>query len=79
MYEFDDTGNGSRLFSAETSNSYIMEPQIDLFWLVATLCAVFGANGVYRRIRYRIIRRRRGKCSRPAIVLGYLSGHLTSL
>ena len=51
MYEFDDTGNGSRLFSAETSNSYIMEPQIDLFWLVATLFVVFGANGVYRRIR----------------------------
>lgn len=56
-----------------------MEPQIDLFWLVATLCVVFGANGVYRRIRYRIIRRRRSKSSRPAIVLGYLSGHLTSL
>ena len=56
-----------------------MEQQFDLFWLIATLVVVFGANGIYRRIRYRMIRRRRQGEPRPAIVLHYLSGHLTSM
>ena len=56
-----------------------MEPQFDLFWLFATLGVVFGANGVYRRLRYARIRRRRNPSPRPAIVLNYLSGHLTRL
>ena len=56
-----------------------METQIDLFWLIATLCVVFGVNGVYRRVRYARLRRRRNADSRPAVVLYYLSGHLTRL
>ena len=56
-----------------------MEPQFDLFWLFAVLCTVFGVNGVYRRIRYARLRRRRNPAPRPVIVLSYLSGHLTRL
>ena len=56
-----------------------MEPQIDLFWLFATLGVVFGMNGVYRRLRYAHLRRRRNASPRPAIVLNYLFGHLTRL
>lgn len=64
-----------RLKKANTT----METQLDLFWLIATLCVVFGANGVYRRIRYARLRRRRNPAPRPVIVLSYLSGHLTRL
>ena len=56
-----------------------MEPQIDLFWLIATLGVVFGADGLYRRLRYARLRRRRNASPRPVIVLNYLSGHLTRL
>ena len=56
-----------------------MEPQIDFFWLIAVLGTVFGVNGVYRRVRYARLRRRRSADSRPAVVLYYLSGHLTRL
>ena len=56
-----------------------MEPQIDIFWLLVAGIVTAVVWSFYRRIRYRIIRRRRSKSSRPAIVLGYLSGHLTSL
>ena len=56
-----------------------MEPQIDFFWLIAVLGTVFGVNGVYRRVRFARLRRRRNADSRPAVVLDYLSGHLTRL
>lgn len=56
-----------------------METQFDLFWLFAVLGTVFAANGVCRRIRYARLRRRRSANSRPAVVLDYLSGHLTRL
>ena len=68
-----------RFICAYKSKHHTMEPQLDLFWLIATLCVVFGANGVYRRLRYARLRRRRNGDSRPVVVLDYLSGHLTRL
>ena len=56
-----------------------MEPQFDFFWLITVLGTVFGLDGLYRRLRYARLRRRRKSSPRPAIVLNYLSGHLTRL
>ena len=76
----ESNGTGATVFYLRLQKlSPIMEPQIDFFWLIAVLGTVFGVNGVYRRVRYARLRRRRNADSRPAVVLDYLSGHLTRL
>ena len=49
--------------------------EIDFFWLIVAAAAAFTARGLYRRIRYAHLlrRRRRTTSDRPVAVLYYVS------
>lgn len=50
-----------------------MEPQIDIFWLLVAGVVTAVVRGLYRRIRYACLKRRRRRADRPVAVLHYLS------
>ena len=52
---------------------FIMEPQIDIFWLLVAGVVTAVVRGLYRRIRYACLKRRRRRADRPVAVLHYLS------
>lgn len=68
-----DSGTGATVFICVYKCLYTME--IDFFWLIVAAAAAFTVRGLYRRIRYaHLLRRRRRTASdRPVAVLYYVS------